>query len=49
MYRHAHAVALKEDRAGAIGALAEAVLIDEAMLSPKPGLVDARGGGATVT
>ena len=41
-----HAVALTEDRAGAIGALAEAVLIDEAMLSPKPGLVDARGSGA---
>lgn len=41
-----HAVALTEDRAGAIGALAEAVLIDEATLSPKPGLVDARGSGA---
>ena len=46
MQAHAHTLELAEDRAGAIGALAEAVLIDEAMLSPKPGLVDARGSGA---
>lgn len=36
----------RADPADAIGALAEAVLIEEAMLSPKPGLVDARGSGA---
>lgn len=46
MAAQAQALALAEDRAGALGALAEAVLIDEAMLSPKPGLVDARGSGA---
>lgn len=32
--------------ADAIGDLAVAVLVDEAMLAPKPGLVDARGNGA---
>jgi len=32
--------------AGAIGSLAVTVLIDEATLTPKPGLVDARGNGA---
>lgn len=32
--------------AGAVGALAVAVLVDEATLAPKPGLVDARGNGA---
>lgn len=31
--------------AGAIGGLAVAVLVDEARLAPKPGLVDARGNG----
>lgn len=32
--------------AGALGSLAVAVLVDEATLAPKPGLVDARGNGA---
>lgn len=34
------------DLADAIGDLAVSVLVDEAMLSPKPGLVDARGNGS---
>ncbi|MWL91920.1 MULTISPECIES: triphosphoribosyl-dephospho-CoA synthase [Cupriavidus] len=37
---------LAHDSAGAIGDIAVAVLIEEAMLAPKPGLVDARGNGA---
>jgi len=41
-----HAIVAKADQDDAVGALAEAVLVDEAMLSPKPGLVDARGSGA---
>jgi triphosphoribosyl-dephospho-CoA synthase len=35
-------------RAAQLGALAVASLIDEARLSPKPGLVDSRGSGAHI-
>lgn len=41
----AHGDVAPSGLAGAIGGLAVAVLVDEARLAPKPGLVDARGNG----